>query len=340
MEILQQPIISTKPVTRDWKGPNSICWCDHVLGNDDDVCKTCQQKSNDLELLQFLNQELEETPRKPSDLTKTQQQQLNELLYEYSDVIANDKDPPGRTNLITHPIVTDNTLPIKQRPYRLSPVEHDFVAKELDHMLEQEIIQPSQSPWASPIVLVKKKNGKMRFCVDYRKLNKITKRDAYPLPRIDEILDSLGKAKWFTSLDLASGYWQVEMNSDDKEKTAFTTKQEIFEFNVMPFGLTNAPATFQRLMDHLFYDIKDKYILVYLDDVNIFSTTYKEHLEHLREILERFRQANLKLNMEKCHFCQKELAFLGHIVSKKESYLIQPRLTKLKTLQNLPILLN
>src|SRR5271168_2969314 len=121
-------------------------------------------------------------------------------------------------------------------------------------MIEQDIIQPLSSPWASPIVLVKKKNRKTRFCVDYRKLNKIIKRDAYLLPRIDEILDSLGKAKYFTSLDLASGYWQVEMNENDKEKTAFVTKQGIFEFNVMPFGLTNASATFQRLMNHLFYN--------------------------------------------------------------------------------------
>ena len=112
-------------------------------------------------------------------------------------------------------------------------------------MMKQGIIQPSSSPWSSPIVLVKKKNGKTRFCVDYRKLNKITKRDTYPLPRIDKILDSLGKAKYFTSLDLASGYWQVEMNENNKKKTAFVTKQGIFEFNVMPFGLTNTSVTFQ-----------------------------------------------------------------------------------------------
>src|SRR5271170_3262103 len=333
LKALHQPIISTKPITCDWKGSNSICWCDHILEKDNDICKTCQQKSQDLELLQFLNQELEEKPKEPPDLTKIQQQQLDQLLYEYQDVIANDKDPPGRTDLITHSIVTDNTLPIKQRPYRLFPTEHDFVAKELDQMLEQGIIQPSQSPWAFPIVLVKKKNGKMRFCVDYRKLNKVIKRDAYPLPRIDEILDSLGKAKWFTSLDLASGYWQVEMNSDDREKTAFTTKQGIFEFNVMPFGLTNAPATFQRLMDRLFYNIKNKYILVYLDDINIFSTTFEEHLKHLKEILERFRQANLKLNMEKCHFC-KELTFLGHTISAEG---ILPDPTKVDKVKNFAV---
>jgi len=229
-----------------------------------------------------------EKPKEPPDLTKQQQLQLDQLLEEYQDVIAKDDDPPGHTNVVKHNIVTDDTLPIKQRPYRLSPTEHEYVEQEINHMMEQEIIQPSSSPWSSPIVLVKKKNGKTRFCVDYRKLNKITKRDTYPLPRIDEILDSLGKAKYFTSLDLASGYWQVEMNESDREKTAFVTKQGIFEFNVMSFGLTNAPATFQRLMDRILYDIKDKYVLVYLDDINIYSTTFGEHMKYLQEILERF----------------------------------------------------
>lgn len=332
---LNQPIIGNKNKSRGWKGPNAICGCDNYLENEKDICAICQQKFGDLELVQYLNNEYEETKMKePPDLTTTQQQQLEHLLQEYQDIIAVEDEPPGRTNLVTHPIVTENVLPIKQRPYRLSPAEHEFVGKEIDQMMQQGIIQPSSSPWASPIVLVKKKNGKTRFCVDYRKLNKVTKRDAYPLPRIDEILDSLGKAKWFSSLDLASGYWQVEMNEMDKEKTAFITKQGIFEFNVMPFGLTNAPATFQRLMDRIFYDIKDKYVLVYLDDINIFSNTFEEHIQHLTEVLERFRQADLKLNLEKCHFCKKELAFLGHIVSEKG---IQPDPGKVEKVQNFPI---
>ena len=135
-------------------------------------------------------------------------------------------------------------------------------------------------------------------------------------------------------MDLASGYWQVEMDPEDREKTVFITKQGTYEFNVMPFGLTNAPATFQRLMDRLFHDIKDKYILVYLDDINIFSTTFEEHLEHLREILERFRHANLKLNLDKCHFCQRELAFLEHIISSDG---ILPDPAKVDKVKNFPI---
>jgi hypothetical protein len=332
---LNHPMINDKSRSRDWKGPNAVCWCDHVLDTETDICKVCQQKVKDLELVQMLNQEYEEKlPKEPPDLTKDQGDQLQKLLEEYDDVIAREGMLSGRTNLVTHSITTDNSLPIKQRPYRLSPAEHDFVGQELENMMEQGIIQPSSSPWASPIVLVKKKNGKMRFCVDYRKLNKVTKRDAYPLPRIDEILDSLGKAKWFTSLDLASGYWQVEMNEQDKEKTAFVTKQGIFEFNVMPFGLTNAPATFQRLMDRVFYDIKDKYVLVYLDDINIYSSTFEEHMQHLKEVLERFRRANLKLNLDKCHFCKREISFLGHLVNEEG---IKPDPTKVDKVKNFPI---
>lgn len=122
-------------------------------------------------------------------------------------------------------------------------------------MLDNGLIRLSESPWTSPVVLVKKKNGKPRFCIDYRKLNNITKKDAYPLPRIDEMLDTLAGSKWFSTLDLASGYWQVQMHQEDREKTAFTTRYGIYEFNVMPFGLCNAPATFQRLMDRVYKNI-------------------------------------------------------------------------------------
>ena len=132
------------------------------------------------------------------------------------------------------------------------------------------------------MVLVKKKNGKLRFCVDYRHLNAVTKKDAYPLPRIDDIFDSLTDAKWFLSLDLASGYWQVGMSAADCEKTAFTTKFGTFEFNVMPFSLTNAPATFQRLMDVVMREAIGKFVLVYLDDINIYSKTFEKHLQHLQ----------------------------------------------------------
>ena len=182
-------------------------------------------------------------------------------------------------------------------------------------MLENKQIQTSESPWTSPVVLVRKKNSKLHFCVDYRKLNKVTKKDAYPLPRIDKMLDTLARSKWFSTLDLASGYWQVQMHPGDREKTAFITRYGMYEFNVMPFGLCNAPATFQRLMDQVYKNIAWKFVVVYLDDTIIYSRTFNDHLKHLREVFLRIRKAGLKLNLEKCQFWMQRLPFLGHIIT-------------------------
>ena len=178
------------------------------------------------------------------------------------------------------------------------------------------MIRPSSSPWASPIVLVKKKDGSTRFCVDYRKVNKVTRKDAYPLPRVDDTLDTLAGAKWFSTLDLISGYWQVEMHPDDREKTAFCTLEGLFEFNVMPFGLCNGPATFQRLMDMILAGLQWSRCLVYLDDIIIFGTTFEEHLSNLELVFDRLREAKLRLQPVKCKLCKKKVNFLGHIVSR------------------------
>ena len=162
-------------------------------------------------------------------------------------------------------------------------------------MLKKKVIEPSQSPWCSPIVLVKKKDGSTRFCVDFRQVNAVTRKDAQPLPRIDDTLDVLGSAKWFSSLDLASGYWQVEVCPEDWEKTAFVTPYGLFQFRVMPFGLINAPATFQRLMEEVLSGLHWTTWLVYLDDILIFSATVEDHLVRLRDVLDRLKNAGLKI---------------------------------------------
>ena len=176
------------------------------------------------------------------------------------------------------------------------------------------MIQASSSPWASPIVLVRKNDGSTRFCVDFRKVNSLTRKDAYPLPRVDDTLDALEGSQWFTTLDLISGYWQVEVDPADREKTAFCTTEGLFEFRVLPFGLCNDPATFQRLMDTALAG-EWKRNVVYLDNIIIPGRTFKEHLANVSIVFERLRKAGLKLQPSKCTFCRKRATFLGHILS-------------------------
>ncbi|EXX71174.1 gag-pol fusion protein [Rhizophagus irregularis DAOM 197198w] len=204
-------------------------------------------------------------------------------------------------------------------------------------MLQEGLIERSTGPWAAPVVLVRKKNGKLHFCVDYRELNNVTIKDAYPLPRIDDMLDSFGKAQCFTFLNLASGYRQVEMNPADRPKTAFITQFGTYQFKVMPFGLCNAPATFQRLMDEVLRGYLWKFVMVYLDNVIIYSDTFEQHLEHLRVIFDRLEDAGLKLNPDKCSFVKEELEFLGHIVSNKG---IRTDPAKIQKVKDFPVPLN
>ena len=178
-------------------------------------------------------------------------------------------------------------------------MRREKIAEMIDNMAEQGIIRPSRSPWASPVVLVPKKDGTHRFCIDYRRLNGITKKDVYPLPRVDDILDTLGDAKYFSSLDLASGYWQVMLDPDAQPKTAFTTYKGLYEFVRMPFGLCNAPATFQRLMQVILSRLEWKCCFVYLDDILIASATFEEHMKHLRMVFTRLRDAGLRLKPSK-----------------------------------------
>ena len=187
----------------------------------------------------------------------------------------------------------------------------------LDDMLSQGVIEPACGPWSSPIVLVSKKDGSSRFCVDFRKVNDLTIKDAHPIPRIDDTLDALSGSRWFSTLDLTSGYWQVEMEEADKEKTAFSTYRGLFQFKVMPFGLANAPSTFQRLMELALSDLHWKTCLVYLDDIIIFSRTVEDHFSRLAEVFQRLRDAGLKLKPSKCKLLRTSVKYLGHVVSDR-----------------------
>ena len=249
-------------------------------------------------------------------LSEIEKADLEALLFKYSDVISLHSHDLGRTSVVRHNIKTEGATPIKQPPRRLPYHQREIVRKLLDDMLQQKIVEPASGPWSSPIVLVSKKDGTPRFCVDYRRINNLTRKDAHPLPRIDDTLDALSGAKWFSTIDLASGYWQVEVEPSDREKTAFATPFGLHQFRVMPFGLCNAPSTFQRLMELVLAGLHWSTCLVYLDDIIIYSRTIDEHLKHLGEVLERLRLAGLKLKPSKCYLLQKSVHYLGHIISE------------------------
>jgi hypothetical protein len=250
-----------------------------------------------------------------ANLTVEQQGVFREFLVKHQSVFAKSKDDLGRTNVVKHKIHTGTATPVKQPPRRVPIAKQDEAAQEVHRMLHSGIIEPSKSPWASPVVLVKKKDGSLRYCIDYRRLNHVTIKDSYPLPRIDDSLDSLRGAKWLSTCDLASGYWQVEMHPEDAEKTAFTTSRGLFQFKVMPFGLCNAPATFERLMEYVLAGLQWEICLVYLDDIIVFADTFEEHVARLGTVLTKVHEAGLKVSAKKCHFFQEKVAFLGHIVS-------------------------
>ena len=207
--------------------------------------------------------------------------------------------------------------PVHSYPYRKAAKERELISSQVNDMLRDRIIRPSSSPWSSPVVIVRKQDGTPRFCVDYRKLNLITERDVYPLPHIDDIIDRLAGSRYFSTLDLKSGYWQVPLAEEDKCKTAFVTTDGLFEFNVLPFGLSNAPATFQRTINKILGHLRWDIALVYLDDIIVHSTSFADHTHHLNLVLGALARANVKLNLPKCAFVRKELDYLGYRITQQ-----------------------
>lgn len=245
-------------------------------------------------------------------LSCDEQLQLETLLKKNEDVFVSNGKP---TTQIEHTIDTGKHKPISVAPYRLSPVKTEVLKKEVSKMLTDGIIEPCQSPWSSPVVMVPKKDGGTRVCIDYRQLNAITTPDAYPLPRIDDLLHNAKPTPYMSTIDLRAGYWQIKVQDEDQIKTCFITPFGMYKFLRMPFGLRNAPATFQRLMDRFRISLSHIKILIYIDDIIVLSTSFEQHCKDLQQVFDRLREYNLTINQEKCKFCCSKVKYLGHFIT-------------------------
>lgn len=264
---------------------------------------------------------------------------LEVLCAQYADVFYIDGEPLTFTNSMKHRIRTTDEEPVYTKSYRYPYVHRDEVKQQIGKMLEQGIIQPSESAWSSPIWVVPKKadaSGKVkwRIVIDFRKLNEKTIDDKYPIPNISDVLDKLGNCQYFTTLDLASGFYQVEMSPEDIPKTAFNVEHGHYEFLRMPMGLKNSPSTFQRVMDNVLKDLQNTVCLVYLDDIIVFSTSLQEHIVNLQKVFQKLRESNFKIQMDKSEFLKLETAYLGHVISREG---IKPNPDKISAIQNYPI---
>ena len=269
------------------------------------------------------------------DLEPAHRSALEDRLVKWKQVFAKTEAEMGRTDLLTHRIDLHDEKPFKIRHRRIPPNMYNEVKTHLQKMLDTGVIRESKSPYCSPVVIVRKKDNSLRFCIDMRELNRRTIKDSYSLPRIDETLDSISGASWFSCLDLKSGYWQVEIEEAHKERTAFSVGPlGFFECNMMPFGATNAPSTFQRLMELALRDVNLEMCVVYLDDIIVFSNSVEEHLDRLEIIFERLHKAGLKLKPSKCQFLLRRVKYLGYLVSEKG---IEMDPDKVQAVKNWPI---
>ena len=287
---------------------------DGAMGQARVINEHVSQGAVDMTLPKALQELLE---RSTDNLTDSLTERLQELLFNYQHVFSISDGDLGTTHMVQHRIDTGNALPIRIQPRRTSPWKHDEIERQVTNLLQQGKVKESSSPWSFPVVLATKKDGSQRLCVDYRQLNAVTIKDAFPLPRVDDSLAALSGSRWFSTLDLASGYWQVAMDAGTQEKAAFVTSSGLYEWTVMPFGLCNAPSTFARLMELVLKGLHWKICLIYLDDVIVMGRTFEEEIERLKEVFERLARAGLKLKPKKCFLFQKRVSYLGHVVTEE-----------------------
>lgn len=256
-------------------------------------------------------------PELPSNTQTT----IKSLVQKYYDVFAWDGKPTNRLTQFKYTIHVGDHPPIKQRPYPASEAQRKLINEHVDKMLDSNVCEPSESPWASPCALVPKKDGfgtktDKRFIIDFREVNKISKISSYPLPRIDDILNRLRHSTYFSTLDWASGYWQIPLDEKSKEISAFITQDGLYQFTVLPFGVAGGPACFTKIVDLIMSDLKYDTVLTYIDDIIVYSQTEDEHIQKLEKIFIRLQKEKVKLQPKKCHFMFQKLKILGYIISK------------------------
>ena len=271
-----------------------------------------------------------------SDLTEEQKIKLYAFIASNRNSFAKDTSELGCTNVHQHRIETGNAPPQRKRPYRVSPQIKQHIDEQIEDMLKNDIIEPSNSLWAAPVVMCKKKDNTYRFAVDYRDLNAVTEPINFPLPRLEDVIDSVGEnnSKIFTVLDLKAGFHQIPLDEETKHKTTFVTHSGCYAFKRLPYGLRNAPIAFQCVMAQVLQGINFKYALVYVDDILIHSSTFDEHLIHLQSVFDRLNDANLKLQPKKCQFAAKRVEYLGHYFSKNG---IEVNPSKIAAVKNYPV---
>ena len=285
---------------------------------------------NEMVSCKLLNSEiLQDLDPKLSHLEKCQQAQMKSLILKYKNIFP---DVPRRTNIVVHDVDVGEARPIKQHPYRMNPEKFKLAKKEIDYMLKHNIIQRSSSDWSSPCVLVPKPDGSIRFCTDYRKVNDVTKTDAFPIPRVDDCVDRVGQYQFLTKIDLMKGYWCVPLSERGRQISAFVTPFDLYEYNVLPFGMKNAPATFQRMMHSVIQDLPNTY--AYLDDVVTGSDSWEEHIKHVEKLFLRLSEANLTINLAKCEFGCASITYLGYVIGRGT---VAPIDAKIQAILSLPV---
>ncbi len=262
-------------------------------------------------------------------LPPEQRGELKDLLMEFKPMCS---DTLGLTTWVVHDVDVGDSKPIKQHPYRMNPAKSAVVKREIEYMLDNGLIEPSQSCYSSPVVLAPKADGTHRLCFDYRKVNSVTKTDSFPIPRLEDCIDRVGKARYVTTIDMLKGFWQVPLTERAKEISAFVVQDALYSCKVMPFGMKNSSATYQRLMNKVLAGLEN--CEAYIDDVIVYSDTWNDHVRHLRALFERLVQANLVINLKKCQFAKATVTCLGHIVGKGQ---VLPRQAKVQAIVEFPV---